>query len=83
MKQTNLHENNCLSCGRMSDVASSVFSESAPSPGDFTICLYCGHVMAFGDDLGFRALTGAEMISVAGDVRVLKIQAARKKYLKK
>ena len=49
-----------------------------PKPGDITLCIYCGHIMAFADDMGFRELTGEEMHAIAGDERILKIQRARK-----
>lgn len=69
----------CLSCGAPCDAATQFDKPGAvkPKPGDVTICLYCGHIMAFADDLGLRELTGAEMQDVAGDPRILRLQKAR------
>jgi hypothetical protein len=41
--------------------------------------MYCGHVMAFGDDLMLRDLTEQEMHEVAGDERILAVQLAVQK----
>jgi hypothetical protein len=74
----------CLSCGKVFDMATDMTSDDAPSSsGDVTICLYCGHLMAFNDDLTVRELTPQEMHAVAGDPRVLAIQRARKEVFKK
>jgi hypothetical protein len=59
-----------------------VLGDAAPSPGDFTICFRCGHVMTFGDDLKLRALTGAEIEELAGDPRLVKMQTARGEVMK-
>jgi hypothetical protein len=32
-----------------------------PKPGDISICLYCGHLMAFDEALKFRELSSEEM----------------------
>lgn len=75
----------CLSCGTPCDAATQFDKPGAvkPKPGDVTICLYCGHIMAFADNLGLRELTGAEMQDVAGDPRVLQLQRARAKTMQK
>lgn len=58
-------------------------TDASPAPGDITICLCCGHLMAFADDLSPRALTDAEMVAIAGDRRVLAVQHARGKVMNK
>jgi hypothetical protein len=63
----------------MLDAAASMSGEHSPEPDDISICLYCGHLMAFDGDLKFRPLTDAEMVQVAGDPRILAIQRARGK----
>ena len=58
-------------------------SEVAPKPGDVTICLDCGHIMAFAADMTVRPLTDDEIVEVAGDPEVLQVQralAAMKKH---
>jgi hypothetical protein len=67
----------CLGCSKRMDGASAVDHRGAPAPGHFTICIGCGHLMAFGDDMRLRNLTDAEMIEVAGDPRVIAVQRAR------
>jgi hypothetical protein len=74
--------NFCLSCGERSDAATHVGNEEAtPIPGDITVCLYCGHVMAFGTELELRELTKDEAYMVAGDKRILAVQRARAKHV--
>lgn len=66
----------CLNCGRALDAASSMTTKQKPRPGDVTICIDCGHIMAFADDLSMRALTDTEMIAVAGDRDIVMTQRA-------
>ena len=68
----------CLHCGEQLDGATSVGGmDASPTLGDITVCLLCGHIMAFADDLTLRPLTAAEVFAAAGDARILAIQAAR------
>lgn len=65
----------CLNCGHLVDAVSVVGDEEpTATPGDFTVCLYCGHVMALDDKLQLRELTDAEMIEVAGNPELLEVQ---------
>jgi hypothetical protein len=63
----------CPSCSRLVTV---VNDNAKPLPGDITICMYCGHAMTYGDDLGLRALTIEEMAAKARDERILAIERA-------
>src|SRR5215471_16425579 len=45
-------------------------------------CLDCGHVMAFDDELKLRELNAQEAYEIAGDKRILAIQATRAKVMK-
>lgn len=65
----------CASCGKTNDAAS--LGKHSPVPGDISVCLYCGHLQAFADNLTLRDLTADEMRQVAGDSRILKIQKVR------
>jgi Zn ribbon nucleic-acid-binding protein len=67
----------CPSCKKMLDGASAIDDDCEPSPGNVTICIYCGHIMAFADDLSFRELNDEEIRAVAGDKRILAVQRAR------
>jgi hypothetical protein len=58
-----IKQSECLSCGRPLNSTSCVDgSDAAPSPGDVTVCFYCGLVMIFTDDLSLRDLTRDEML---------------------
>lgn len=67
----------CLACNSIIDACTNMTADTQPRGGDITICLDCGHIMAFEADLTLRNLTAAEMISVAGDPEIIKIQKAR------
>ena len=67
----------CLDCGYAVDAAAGMTTDNRPDPGDISICLMCGHIMAFADDLTFRPLTDAEMIDIAGDPKIVAMQRAR------
>jgi C4-type Zn-finger protein len=73
----------CPSCGKVFDTATDATSDDVPLPGDITICLHCGHVMAFKDDLTVRELTSEELHEVATNPDVLAIQKARGEVFKK
>jgi hypothetical protein len=68
----------CLGCGKEVNGASGVDHRGPPTPGHITICLYCGHIMAFAEDMSLRELTGEEMHDIAGDARLIAVQRARK-----
>ena len=71
-----LKPDRCLGCGYVCDAAAAVDGDDMPNSGDITICIECGHIMAFGLDLRLRALTDAEMHTVAGDRRIIVAQRA-------
>jgi len=76
---TRLPESECLRCGKKVNAASCVADDNAvPEPGDVTICIACGHLMAFADDLSYRELTDEEVLEVPLD-EVSRIQNARKR----
>jgi hypothetical protein len=64
---------NCLSCGSPNDAASHPKGKR-PRPGNISVCLACGHIAAFDDNLKLRPLTDQEMIDVAGHPNLLRIQ---------
>lgn len=69
----------CLHCSRLLDGATCVGDDDNPNPGDVTVCIYCGHIMAFANDLTLRELSKEEAIDVAGDPRIMAIQHARRR----
>lgn len=82
MTMTILDKSHCSDCGRLVDAASGANHDFKPKSGDITICLYCGHVMAYDNKLLLRELTKEEMIHIAGDPMILKIQKARSYVMK-
>jgi hypothetical protein len=79
-KTARTKSNTCLGCGKLTDAATVVGEEGKikPKPDDVTVCLYCGHLMAFDQELRFRALTDNEIKEFAGDDRIVAINQARK-----
>jgi len=72
-----LRPSRCLDCGALTDAAmhaNAAKGRRIPKPNDVTICIECGHLMAFADDLTLRPLTDAEMIAVAGDRDIVMAQ---------
>jgi hypothetical protein len=78
MMITQLLPSSCTHCHKVVDGAGSIDTDDGPKPGDFTICIDCGHLMAFADDLTLRDLTEDEMVEITGDKRMLAVQRARK-----
>jgi hypothetical protein len=74
----------CTGCGKRVDGATPIDDKTAtPDPGDVTVCIYCGHIMAYADDLQLRNLTAVEMHEVAGDERILAVMQLRTARIKK
>jgi hypothetical protein len=59
---THDHEHTCLSCGYRFQAATNVKGtlEGAPEPGSFSLCIRCGHLAIFDEELRLRALTDEE-----------------------
>lgn len=54
-------------CGNPLNAAGSPTTDQGPSPGDYSVCIYCGYLRAFGDDLKLRELTAAELDELMRD----------------
>lgn len=70
----------CLNCGESLDGVTPINDTGNAAPGCITVCLYCGHIMAFDDNLMFRELTDEEVIEVAGDPVIIELQMLRSRY---
>jgi hypothetical protein len=66
----------CLSCGKILDAANGVGHKNKMRAGAITICIACGHLMAWNGQ-AFRELNDEEIVDVAGDERLIAIQKAR------
>lgn len=65
-------ENSCLRCGYSSDRGAVVDSPiTKPRPSDVTLCIHCGEVMMFDDDLKFRHLTQDDVIRIMADTELM------------
>lgn len=71
-------ESNCSHCHKKLDRVTDPLYDQVPTPGAITICMTCGHVMAFAEDMRLRELTEQEMMDIAGHKDILRIQKARR-----
>ena len=76
-------ESACTNCGHSMNGALAVGDDQAPVPGDVTLCIRCGHLMAFADDLTLRELTAAEAVDIAGDPILVGASEALAKVIRK
>jgi hypothetical protein len=79
-KATRVAPSACTGCGRLHDAVTPAIGQASPEPGSITMCIYCGHIAAFDDDLKLRELTREEQIEIAGDERILAVQRARLQF---
>ena len=74
----------CINCGEELNMAAAVGEDAKntykPTPGDFSVCAECGHLMIYDDELMPREPTPKEQIEIAGNKAVLEIQKQRILY---
>jgi len=71
MKSHLMPLNVCSACGYEHDAASIVGgSDHRPRPGDMSLCINCGHLAAFDEQLRLREPTAAEREATSRDPRV-------------
>lgn len=73
--ETRTPESHCCECGHTTDAAS---GPCAPKPGDLSLCIECGSLNAFAENLMLRKPTEEEYLDVAADAN---FQAARRAIL--
>ena len=79
MKSHPMPLNTCMACGYAHDAASIVGAKDhQPRPGDMSVCLNCGHLAVFDDQLRLRALTADEVSETQHDRRVFEAVAVIK-----
>jgi hypothetical protein len=76
MKTIDTPADKCSSCGYRFNATTDLTGDAVPRPGDYSICIKCGHLMVFNDDLRLREPTDAEIVEVAGDPQMLDMQKA-------
>jgi Zn ribbon nucleic-acid-binding protein len=58
----------CLQCGYKLNAGSSVEQPGLlPGPGDVVVCMKCGAVMKYADDMTVRGMSDAEMDELIND----------------
>ena len=73
----------CKGCGKPNDAATETFgSGMTPYPDAISVCLYCGHLAAYADDLSLRDLNDEEIRYLAGHPKLLEIQRKRIEIMK-
>lgn len=81
---TRVPEQICQSCGRSLTAVSTPGPEDPqPSPGDATVCLYCGHLMIFTDEMTLRLPNDQEIYELGGRPDILNIMAFIQEYQKR
>lgn len=61
-------ESRCLECGhKVNAGAAADGSGSLPGPNDVVVCLKCGAVMRYADEMTLRGMTDAEMDELTSD----------------
>lgn len=69
----------CSKCKATLDGASQVKGEEQPTPGDISMCFYCGTLHMFDEGLALRRMSFAELNALDDDTRALlaRMQASR------
>ena len=73
-------EGRCPTCNHSIDSATDVSGGARPSPGDFTICLYCQDIFRFDERLQMKPLEEADIELLPMDV-VSRYQSAITKVM--
>ena len=58
---TELPASECVYCGARHDAASAVGDVGRPKPGDVTVCIKCGGLLAFDDRMLLRKAEDSEL----------------------
>lgn len=79
--------NKCPHCGRSATGGTSAAIGKAPptkpKPGDFALCLYCGALNRYGEDLALRPTVEAERQELMRDPRLREILPVMEKLAAK
>lgn len=54
-------DGNCVRCGKKLTGASGIDVDDRPNPGDLSVCVCCGYLRTFAEDLTLRELTAVEL----------------------
>jgi hypothetical protein len=74
MRDNLIPKSRCLNCGEEHTGALDAFGDAKPKPGDFAVCIKCGHIMAYDKKLRLRNPTRREQIAIAGRPELIRVQ---------
>lgn len=74
---THYAEQKCPACGYKQDSATSAYGDHKPKGGDLSICLNCGAIAMFNDDLTLRPPNEKEKRDIAANTQVIQAQLIR------
>ena len=77
MKPTQIPEQRCWLCGYKMNRTSEAFGDRTPKAGDVSICLSCGAIQVFTEDLRLRVPTDEEREKFMRDPRITEVQIVR------
>lgn len=79
MRNTKLPNPKCPACSTVMEGAVDPTGNEVAKPGAISLCFSCGHLMAFTETMGLRDLNDEEMLAIAGDPDLIKLQKVRVK----
>jgi len=65
----------CPTCGYEPDYASNMTGKASPRPGDYSLCINCGTLLVFDDDLKLAEFEGLPQITLDALVKIRLSQA--------
>jgi hypothetical protein len=72
IESTETPTTHCRNCGEEIGMSTGLKDGVRPTPGSFSLCLYCGHLSVYADDLTLREPTDEEVKAVAGNAEFRK-----------
>lgn len=74
-KDNLVRKNICSVCNGVLNSAAQVNGNEMPDPGDISLCLECGNIAVFGDNLELRQPTWQESLEFEQDHELMSTQA--------
>ena len=76
MTTTRLAPCPCPHCGKVLDAASPADGAASPSPGDATLCIYCGEWCVFNDELKLEKPSDDAYVEIGTNPECRRIRSA-------
>lgn len=77
MKDYSIPLSACPHCGYLLDRTTDAFGESSPHKDDISMCIACGKLAMFNEDLTLRKPTLDELLKLAASQSITQVQLAR------